>query len=268
MSISPIDRSIAGPLAYKYLCLPRVVANLAPAEVGRIFSAAKDSQTFLPHHGFHFSAFCVAYCFNLPNKRATPPSVPVPGSNGNLLFAHGCVFGSLAPPPPHFVVLKHDNETQDTIMDNEKGESFQTSQMSPQMSPQKTRKRPRPSTCPCPCPNSRDESALADPILVPRFAPEQTKRRIKRTKQTKQTQETQETQETQLQQEGNCIKENETQKIIKEQIKDENEDEDEDEDKLPEFSVFANLVSSSDICHLYALKSKPRLSSRSKSESH
>jgi hypothetical protein len=85
----PVDRSIAGPLAFKYLCLPRVIGNLAPAEVGRIFSSARDPMTFLPQRGVHFAEFCVGYCYNLPNKR----SVPLVATS-SLRFAHGCVVGS------------------------------------------------------------------------------------------------------------------------------------------------------------------------------
>jgi hypothetical protein len=98
---SPIDRSIAGPLAYKYLCLPRVVATLAPAEVGRIFSATRDPMTFLPHHALHFTEFCVAYCHNLPNKRTIPGAFPSSSlfapMPGNFMFSHGCMFGSNVP---------------------------------------------------------------------------------------------------------------------------------------------------------------------------
>lgn len=163
---SPIDRSIAGPLAYKYMCLPRVVATLAPAEVGRIFSATRDPMTFLPHHALHFTEFCVAYCHNLPNKRTIPGAFPSSSlfapMPGNFMFSHGCMFGSNVPSlsaplplplPLPLSMLPVDLFSDDMACSTQ--QQTQTQTQTQERSKGSSKKRSR-------------ANALADPIKIPR----------------------------------------------------------------------------------------------------
>lgn len=65
-----IDTAVSAPIAHKYAMLTRVVANLQPADVGRIFACSQDDpHVFLPAWGLHANEFFVAYCRNLPHKR-------------------------------------------------------------------------------------------------------------------------------------------------------------------------------------------------------
>lgn len=64
-----MDTTISAPIARKYAHLSRVVANLQPSEVGRIFASATHPSGFLPAWGLHVAEFCCAYCNNLPHKR-------------------------------------------------------------------------------------------------------------------------------------------------------------------------------------------------------
>lgn len=64
-----IDTSISRPIAEKFDALSVVVANLQPADVGRIFANSQDPLAFLPFWGLHVTEFCLGYCNNLPHKR-------------------------------------------------------------------------------------------------------------------------------------------------------------------------------------------------------
>lgn len=92
--VKHVDTTVSGPMAHKYATLPRVVANLQPADVGRIFACSDDPMAFLPQWGLHVTEFCLGYCNNLPHKRTDgTPALLLPIHNAAAL-AHGSMYGS------------------------------------------------------------------------------------------------------------------------------------------------------------------------------
>lgn len=103
-----LDTTVSGPIAHKYATLPRVVANLQPADVGRIFACSQDPMAFLPQWGLHVTDFCLGYCNNLPHKR-TDGALPVPPAISAIQgLAHGSMQGSVVVPPT--VATKEDKK--------------------------------------------------------------------------------------------------------------------------------------------------------------
>lgn len=95
--VKRVDTTVSGPMAHKYATLPRVVANLQPADVGRIFACSDDPMAFLPQWGLHVTEFCLGYCNNLPHKRTDgAPALLLPIPNAAAL-AHGSMYGSTPP---------------------------------------------------------------------------------------------------------------------------------------------------------------------------
>lgn len=55
----------------KYAYLARVVANLEPAQVKRIFASSTNPLTFYPETGLYAYEFALGYAFNKAGRRAS-----------------------------------------------------------------------------------------------------------------------------------------------------------------------------------------------------